>query len=152
MELTGEECVLSARMIAVKIVADAYAWVELFSGSQKGKLVKTKMEEAETIITPDSVLAEVARKYLREGIEERKVRQRLSTILEASEPAYIDDEVAIEAGNAYLQLEAKAKKLGLKKPSLFDALVLAIARRADGKVLTVDEHFKGLPETIWIET
>jgi len=139
-------------MIVVKIVADAYAWVELFSGSKKGKLVKTKMEEAETVITPDSVLAEVARKYLREGIEERKVRQRLSTILEASEPAYIDDEVAIEAGKASLQLEARAKKLGLKKPSLFDGLVLAIARRTDGKVLTGDPHFKELPETIWIET
>ena len=136
----------------MKIVADAYAWVELFSGSKKGKLVKTKMEEAETVITPDSVLAEVARKYLREGIEERKVRQRLSTILEASEPAYIDDEVAIEAGKASLQLEARAKKLGLKKPSLFDGLVLAIARRTDGKVLTGDPHFKELPETIWIET
>lgn len=136
----------------VKIVVDAYAWVELFSGSQKGKLVKTKLEEAETVITPDSVLAEVARKYLREGIDERKVRQRLSTILEASEAAYIDDEVAIEAGKACLQLEARAKRLGLKKPSLFDGLVLAVARRTNAKVLTGDEHFEGLPETVWIET
>ena len=109
------------------------------------------MEEAEEVITPDSVLAEVARKYLREGIEESRVKQRLSVILEASQPAYIDDEVAIEAGKAYLQLEARAKKLGLKKPSLFDGLVLAVARRTDSKVLTGDEHFEGLPETIWIK-
>ena len=134
----------------MKIVADAYAWVELFSGSEKGKLVKTRMVAAETVITPDSVLAEVARKYLREGIDERIVHKRLSTILEASEPVYVDDEVAIEAGKAYLQLEARAKKLGLKKPSLFDGLVLGVARKTDGKVLTGDEHFEGLPETIWI--
>lgn len=149
---TEVEYVHSARKIAVKIVADAYAWIELFSGSRKGKLVKTKMEEAEAVITPDSVLAEVARKYLREGIEERLVRQRLSLILEASEPAYVDDQVAIEAGKAYLQLDARAKKLGLKKPSLFDGIVLAVARRTNGKVLTGDEHFERLPETIWIET
>ena len=135
----------------VKIVADTYAWVELFSGSHNGGLVKTTMEEAETVITPDSVLAELARKYLREGIEEQRIRHRLSTILEASEPAYIDDEVAIEAGTAYLQLEARAKKLGLNKPSLFDALVLAVARRTGSKVLTGDKHFEGLSETIWIE-
>lgn len=120
-------------------------------GLRKAKLVKTKLEEAESVITPDSVLAEVARKYLREGIEERKIRQRLSTILEASEPAYIDDEVAIEAGKAYVQLEARAKKLRLTKPSLFDGLVLAIARRTNGLILTGDEHFEGLPETVWIE-
>lgn len=135
----------------VKIVADAYAWVELFSGSEKGEFVKREMEEAETVITPDTVVAEVARKYIREGIEERIVRNRLSTILEASEPAHIDDEVAIEAGKAYLQLETRARKLGFKKPSLFDGLVLAVARITDSKVLTGDKHFKGLPETIWIE-
>jgi predicted nucleic acid-binding protein len=149
---TAEGYIRSKRETAVKIVADAYAWVELFSGSQKGVFVKSAMEEAETVITPDTVLAEVARKYIKEGIEEGTVRKRLSTILEASEPSYMYDEVAIEAGKAYLQLEARAKKMGLKKPSLFEGLVLAVTRRTDGKVLTEDEHFHGLPETMWIES
>ena len=134
----------------MKIVADAYAWIELFAGTRKGVFTKSKMEEADTVITPDTVLAEVARKYIREGIREETARERLSTILEASEPAYIDDGVALEAANAYLQLVKRAKDTGLEKPSLFDALVLAIARKNDGKVLTGDEHFKGLPETLWI--
>lgn len=140
----------SAKEIAVKIVADAYAWVELFAGTRKGEFAKGKMEEAETVITPDTVLAEVARKYIREGLKEETTRQRLSTILEASEPAYIDDDIAVEAGKAYLQLEKRAKDAGLRKPSLFDALILAVARKIGGKVLTGDEHFEGLPETIWI--
>ena len=134
----------------MKIVADAYAWVELFSGTPRGEFAKKAMEEAEAVITPDTVLAEVARKYLREGIKEETTRYRLSTILEASEPAYIDDEIALEAGRAYLQLEKRAKERGLRKPSLFDALVLAVARRNDSKVLTGDEHFESLPETIWM--
>ena len=139
------------RETAVKIVADAYAWIELFSGTQKGEFVKGKMEEAETVITPDIVLAEVARKYIREGIKEEATHQRLSTILEASEPAYIDDGIALEAAKAYLHLEKRAKEAGLGKPSLFDAVVLAVARKSDAKVLTGDVHFEGLPETTWIE-
>jgi len=134
----------------VKIVADTYAWIELFAGTRRGEFAKSKMEEAGTVITPDIVLAEVARKYIRDGIDEETTRERLLTILEASEPAYIDEGVALEAAKAYLQLVKRAKDTGLEKPSLFDALVLVAARKNEGKVLTGDEHFEGLPETLWI--
>ncbi len=134
----------------MKIVADSYTWIELFSGTSKGEEAKSKMEGAESVITPDTVLAEVARKYLREGIKESIIRNRLATILEASEPAYVDDTTAIEAAKAYVQLEKKAREERLKKPSLFDAVVLAVARINQGKVLTGDEHFENLPETIWL--
>ena len=136
----------------MKIVVDAYAWVEFFAGTRKGESVKDQMERAETVITPDTVLAEVARKYIREGISEETTRKRLSTVLEASEPADVDDGVAVEAGKAYLELEKRARDAGLEKPSLFDALVLAVARKSDGMVLTGDEHFRGLPETLWIDS
>jgi predicted nucleic acid-binding protein len=136
----------------VKIVADAYAWVELFSGTSKGGFAKRSMEEAETVITPDTVLAEVARKYLRGGVNEETIRQRLSTILEASEPSYVDDELAMEASKAYFELDKKAKNERLKKPSLFDALVLATGRKLRANVLTGDQHFEGLPETLWMGT
>lgn len=134
----------------MKIVADSYAWIELFAGTSKGREAKNKMEEAESTITPDTVLAEVARKYLREGIRESTIRQRLATILEASESAYIDDTTAIEAAKTYVELEKKAREEKLKKPSLFDAVVLAVARINQGNVLTGDEHFENLPETIWL--
>ena len=149
---TEANCAPSARETVVKIVADAYAWIELFAGTRRGEFAKSTMEEAETVITPDTVLAEVARKYVREGIKEETTRQRLSVILEASEPAHIDDEIAVEAGKSYLQLEKRARDAGLKKPSLFDALVLAVARKGDAKVLTGDEHFEGLPETVWMNS
>ncbi len=140
----------SARGTAVKIVADSYAWIELFSGTAVGLEVKNIMEQAESVITPDTVLAEVARKYFREGVGEGTVRKRLATILEASEPAYVDEIAAVEAARTYAQLEKKARERRLKKPSLFDAIVLAIARINHAKVLTGDEHFEGLAETIWL--
>ncbi len=56
------------------------------------------------------------------------------------------------AGSAYLELEKKAEETGLSKPSLSDAIVLAVARKNDGKVLTGDAHFEGLPDTVWMGT
>ena len=99
---------------------------------------------------PDIVLAEVARKYSREGVGETTIHKRLTTILETSERVYTDDTIAIETAKSYTQLEGKAKVTKLSKPSLFDAIVLAIAKKKRVKVLTGDQHFKGLHETIWL--
>jgi predicted nucleic acid-binding protein len=134
----------------VKIVVDSYAWIEVFSGTAKGEEAKKNMEQAESVLTPDIVLAEVARKYFRAGIAEGTIRKRLATILEASEPAHIDDITAIAAAMTSSELEKKAKEARSTKPSLFDAIVLAIARTNQAKVLTGDKHFENLPETIWL--
>ena len=110
------------------------------------------MMEAEEVFTPDTVLAEIARKYHRDGIADATIRTRLASILEASEILRIDEDVALAAGKAYRELESKARDEKLRKPSLFDAIVLADARTQDAKVLTGDRHFMGLPEALWLET
>jgi len=134
----------------VKIVVDAYAWVEIFIGSEKGKNAEEHLEKASEAYTPDTVLAEVARKYLREGANEEAVMERLRIITEASDIASINAETALEAAKGYAKLSDEAKRTGLKPPSLFDAIVLAKAKLLKAKVLTGDEHFKNLPETLWI--
>lgn len=135
----------------VKIVADSYAWVELFLGSEAGLRVKKSLEDAEGVITPGTVLAEIARKYLREGLQEATVKKRLATILEASEVLDIDEAIAVGSARAYLELFERSRSAGLRDPSLFDAIVLASARLTGAKVLTGDEHFKGLAETLWLK-
>jgi len=60
-----KESSLSAKMIEVRIVADTYAWIELFIGSE----------------TPDIVLAEIARKYLREGVGKGIIIERLKLMV-----------------------------------------------------------------------
>ena len=134
----------------MKIVIDSYAWIEIFLGSRKGRLALNSIEEAELVITPEIVLAEIARKYLREGVKENTVRSRLRTISESSEVSQIDEECAMKSGKAYLDIEEKARKLKINKPSLFDTIVLATARLNDSKVLTGDPHFRNLSETIWL--
>lgn len=134
----------------MKLVVDSYAWVELFLGSERGQRVNRTIVEAEEVRTPDIVLAEISRKYHRENVDEKKVRSRLQTINTASLVTPIDTEVAFKAGEAFLELSEKAKKEKLRSPSLFDAIILATARVYTSKVLTGDEHFEKLPETILI--
>ncbi len=135
----------------VKIVIDAYAWIEIFSGSRMGKTAVRNIESADRVITPDVVLSEIARKYLREKLSLAVVRERLSVIRESSEIVVIDESIAVQSGEAYLEMSKASKKARSgRDPSLFDAIVLATARTNEAKVLTGDEHFEKLPETIWI--
>ncbi len=133
-----------------KIVVDAYAWVELFIGTEKGLEVKKILERAEELYTPGTVLAEIARKYLREGASSKTVKARLQTIYSASDVADLDLETASEAAKCYPELAAQAKNLKLNSPSLFDAVVLGTGRILKSRIVTGDEHFRNLPETIWI--
>jgi predicted nucleic acid-binding protein len=129
---------------------DAYAWIEFFLGSGKGTKVKELIETAEEAYTPDTVIAELARKYLREKSPEKLVRERLTAVHGASQVLKISLELALSGSKAYLELFERAKKRRLRSPSLFDGLVLGAARLHDAKVVTGDPHFEDLPETIWI--
>lgn len=108
------------------------------------------LADADEVRTPDIVLAEISRKYLREKAEGSRVRSRLETIASASLVTPVGVEVAMKAGEAFLELVERAAKQRRRAPSLFDAIVLATARVHDSKVLTGDEHFEGLSETISI--
>jgi len=134
----------------VKIVVDTYAWIELFIGSEKGRIVKEKLGSAEEVYTPDIVLAELARKYAREGIELSVLEERLSKISEISRIIPIDKGMAMKAAEVDRELKDKAKKACLREPSLVDAIVLATARALNANLITGDQHFKEESETIWI--
>jgi predicted nucleic acid-binding protein len=131
------------------IVSDSYAWIEYFLGSDSGRIVKEYVDAGE-LVTPPIVLAEVARKYLREGMEEEDVARRLSFIEVNSTVKEIDTELSVAAARAYLKLSEKAKTGELKKPSLTDGIVLATGRILKAKIITGDEHFRGLDEVVYV--
>ena len=135
----------------MKIVIDAYAWIELLIGSERGNKVKELMENAEEVYTPSTVLAETARKFLREGTDEKTITTWLEIITTASVITQIDSATALEAAKCQIELSQQAKISKQNTPSLFDAIVYATARINQCKIITGDEHFKNLPETIWIE-
>ena len=135
----------------MKIVIDTYAWIELLIGSEKGKKVKELIENAQEAYTPSIVLAETARKFLREGIDQKTISMWLEIVTAASVITQIDSDTSLEAAKCYLELAKKAKVSKQNTPSLFDAIVQATARINQCQILTGDEHFKTLPETIWID-
>jgi len=138
------------RRTASKTVVDSWAWVELFKASAPGRTAKGYIEEAEDAFTPSLVLAELARKYLREGEDPVRVRRWLEVISEATQVVEIDIGLAEEAARASSDLAEKARREGLGRPGLGDAIVLATARVCKARLLTGDPHFKGLPETLWL--
>jgi len=131
------------------IVLDSYAWIEYFLGSEAGKVVRRYLG-AEEAATPSIVLAEVARKYLRERMEEKDVLRRLIFISASSAVAEIDTNLSLAAAKAYLELLEKADREKLGRPSLADGIILATGRAMEARILTGDEHFKGLGEVIYI--
>ncbi|MCS7124786.1 MAG: PIN domain-containing protein [Candidatus Bathyarchaeota archaeon] len=135
---------------AAAVVVDSYAWIEIFIGSVQGEKAMEAIQKAEEAYTPDIVLAEIARKYMREGAKENLIQQRLKTIEETTEVTPIDTQTAIESAKCHLQLTEKAKKENLTAPSLFDAIILATAKTLNAKLITGDQHFKGLNQTLWI--
>ena len=108
------------------------------------------MLSAEEVRTPDIVLAEISRKYQREKSNDKRLRSRLEIIGSTSLVTPVTTAIALQAGRAYFELTEKAKRERRRSPSLFDAIVLATAREHDSKVLTGDQHFESLPETILI--
>ena len=134
----------------MNLVVDSYAWIELFLVTVRGERTKHLISEAEEVRTPDIVLAEIARKYHRERVDNGTLRARLETISSASAVTGIDTNLAIRTRPAYLELMEKAKRERLNHPSLFDAIVLATAREYSSSVVMGDEHFRGLTETIFL--
>ncbi len=135
-----------------RIVVDTYAWIEYFRGTNIGLKVKKYLAEADYVYTPTIVLAEIARKYIREGASIDLVEERLGIIEELSAIVGINAKIALEAGKAYIELLELAKAKQLKKTlGLGDAIVLATARVLGARILTGDRHFKYLEETIWLK-
>jgi len=131
------------------IVFDSYAWIEYFVGSDKGRTAREYLN-TEEVVTPSIVLAEIARKYLREGVEQKDVVKRLNFISANSTIIEINVELSLAAAKAYLELSKKAKVEQLRKPSLTDGIILASARALEAKIVTGNEHFKGLTDIIYI--
>ena len=78
-------------------------------------------------------MAEIARKYFRE-VHEETILNRSKAIIEVSAVASIDVETAVESANCYVELFEKVRESRMRTPSLFDAVVLAAARREGTKI------------------
>jgi predicted nucleic acid-binding protein len=130
------------------VVYDTYAWIEYFLGTSKGAQVKKLLDKGG--YTPSIVLAEISRKYLREGASLETVKKRLIFIEAKTRIVEITVEIAIKAAEKYLELLQHAKKTGERQPSLADAVVYATALHLGTELVTGDRLFKFLPHVVYI--
>jgi len=134
------------------LVFDSYAWIEYFAGTEKGIIVKDLIEKADIIYTPTVVLLEIANKYSRDGFSQNIISERLRIIREISIIDRIRDEVLLLLREAQIALNENARRLNLKKkPSMIDYYIYALAKNLNARVVTGDQHFKGLNITIYLE-
>ena len=135
--------------MSCKYVIDAYAWIEYFRASKSGEVAK-KYIESEGSATPTIVVSEISRKLHREievGNETEEGRlKRLEFIGASSQIVDLDFEIAVEAGEIDMNMKRKVRRWGLA-----DSIILCTARNVEGKVITGDEHFRDLEETIMIK-
>ena len=130
-------------------VIDPYAWIEYFRASPEGQRAKHHVE-GEGSATPTVVVAEVSRKLLREieaGNETGRERtRRLEFIRTSSLIVDLTFDLAAQAGEIDVEMKRKVKGWGLA-----DSIVLATARSAGAKVVTGDDHFRGLKDIVFIK-
>jgi predicted nucleic acid-binding protein len=126
----------------MKYIMDSYAWLEYFMGTDMGKRVKEIVDsEADEKLTPSICLAEIYAKILRtEDAEKAELRREFIKSRSALIP--LTEELAVDAAKADVAMKKKVQGWGLA-----DSIVLSTARNRDGKVVTGDLHFRGLPET-----
>lgn len=112
---------------------DSFAWIEYFSGSNRGSSVRVYVDGAEPLYTPSICLMEVKTRYLR---DKKDPTASLNFIMERSFVVPLDQVVALRAADA-------KRRYGLHT---VDAVIYATALEKHMSVITGDQHFKDLPD------
>jgi predicted nucleic acid-binding protein len=118
------------------MLLDTSAWVEFFEGSDKGKKVKTVLEQDKCYTSMVS-LAEMTHWSLKEG---RETAFFIDSITKLSTVLNIDNEIAILAGRLNFERKQSNKKWGM-----LDSFVLATSIAYNLKIMAKDSDFKDLP-------
>ena len=130
----------------MKYVIDSYAWLEYFMGTVAGKKAREIIESSEhEKLTPTICLSEIYTKVLRgEGLRMAEVQRAFIKLRSALVP--LNEEIAVESAKIDVEMKKKVKGWGLA-----DSIVLSTAKLKKAKVVTGDEHFRNLEETVYIE-
>ncbi|MAG02632.1 PIN domain nuclease [Candidatus Pacearchaeota archaeon] len=125
----------------MKIILDAYAWIEYFRASDEGEKVKKLLENNESY-TLSVNLAEVISKIKRIGGD---VEGPYKVIIANSKILELNSSMAREGGLLHAEIYNKVKDMGIA-----DCLLLQAARSINAKIVTGDRHFKEFREAILI--
>lgn len=125
----------------MNVVFDTYAWIEYFLGSEQGKIAESYIKEG--VITPFIILLELSYRADKEGWN---FKRYLDFMKANSKITSVTEEFVLKFGQVYNKVKKDVPGIGIA-----DAIVLLTALEQDAKILTGDEHFKNLPQTIFLE-
>jgi predicted nucleic acid-binding protein len=122
------------------ILLDSSVWVEYFAAGKLGAKYEKYVEQAseENTITPTIIVYEVYKKVSREKGEELALE--VYGQLARTKIVPLSEELAISAADV-------SQKLGL---GMADSIIYATARSEQARLVTGDEHFKGLEDVEFI--
>ncbi len=118
-------------------IIDTYAWVEYFKGSKEGKKVKELFENHKNkFITMECCIAELRGWSIRNNINFQEI---LSIVETNSEVLAVSRDNWINAALIKSEMMKKIRDFGL-----IDSILVAKQRELKCKIVTADQHFKGL--------
>ena len=120
------------------VVFDTSAWIEYFTGSKKGSVVKGYVDADTEVFTPSICLAELKLKYMREKPE--VVEERIMLVLNRS--AVVDLNSAISLLGADNKLKHKLY--------LVDSVIYSTAQLLGKELVTSDTDLGSLPGVIFL--
>ncbi|HDN68218.1 MAG TPA: type II toxin-antitoxin system VapC family toxin [Methanomicrobia archaeon] len=129
------------RTMNYEIVVDAFAWVELLIGSERGRRVKGYFDNASyELITLTTTISEL-KEY---ALKNEKDFDEISPLIRGrSEIREIDEEIGIKAGEVNYERKKVVKGWGM-----MDSYVLAASLVLDAVILTGDRHFRDVEGVI----
>ena len=124
-------------------IIDSYGWIEYFSEGKSAKKYAGYIENAkpQNFISPTIILYEVYKKIL-SVYNEEKAMEAAAHIKFATKLIDLSDNLAISAAEISLK----------HKLPMADAIILTTAKNNNAKVITSDNHFKGLDSVIFIQS
>jgi predicted nucleic acid-binding protein len=123
------------------MIIDAYAWIEYFFGSEKGKKVRDVMEKNECY-TLESNLAEIY-EWSKKNEEDFLFLQKI--IIVKSRILSINRKDWLRGVEIKLEKRKKQKDFGL-----IDGLMLAKQEELKCGLITGDKHFKSIKNIIYL--
>lgn len=124
-------------------ILDTWAWIEFYTGSEKGEKIYKLLRSDEKCYTSIISLAELSDNYHSGNLQSDHNWEKVKNFVEArTEIIKPDPETCGKAGKT-----KKEERKNHPDISLMDTIILTQAREKDLKIITGDEHLQDRKET-----
>lgn len=128
---------MAVKDAATMRVVDTSVWIEWLAGSPLGKKLGKEFPDKSHCTVPTIVQLELSQWLMRELGEEQA--DQVIAYTQKCLVVPLDTPIALLAADLHREY----------KLATADAIVYATARKHGAKLLTCDQHFKGLPGALW---